>query len=176
MKRIKIITTTFILLTTFNSIAQEVPTNGKKTIKVKESHVGEYLQTIRKTLPKATLENFKKIVTKKLKKYGFTDITITEVGEVSVPEGWTTKLGKLAGNNKSIGKAQLKVAKTYDEIVAAVDKMYEADDNDGVDTKFQVNFTDNITGKSFKLRVSGLRTPKYIIKESDLIGNIGKEK
>ena len=37
MKRIKIIITAFILLTTFNAIAQEVPTDGKKIIKVKES-------------------------------------------------------------------------------------------------------------------------------------------
>lgn len=174
MKRIKIFISVLIVFTTMISFAQVVPTNGKRIIKVKESHIGEYLQTVKETLPIATVENFKKIVTKKLKKYGFTDITITVVGEVSVPEGWATKLGKLAGGNKSVGKAQLKVAKTYDQIVAAVDKMYEPEDTDGVDKKFQVNFIDNTTGKTFKLRVSGFRSPKYIIKESDLIRDIGK--
>jgi hypothetical protein len=170
------IITTLTLLIAFNINAQEVPTSGKKIITVKESHIGEYLQTLIKTLPQATVENFKTIVTKKLKKYGFTDITITGVGEVSVPEGWATKLGKLAGNNRSIGEAQLRIAKTTAEITAAVNKMYQTDDNDGVDKKFQVNFINNKTGKPFKLRVSGFRTPKYIIKESDLIDNINAEK
>ena len=174
MKMFKMTWTALVTLIALSMNAQEVPTTGKKIIKVKESHVGEYLQTISQTLPKETVENFRKIVTKKLKKYGFNDITITEVGDVSVPEGWATKLGKLAGNNKSQGEALLTLATTRAEIVAAVNKMYEPDDLDGVDKKFQVNFIDNLTGKVFKLRVSLFRVPKYIIKESDLVGNLGK--
>ena len=47
MKTIKIIFTTYTLLIAFNINAQEVPTNGRKTIEVKESFVGEYNQIVR---------------------------------------------------------------------------------------------------------------------------------
>jgi hypothetical protein len=169
MKKIIII---FTLLIAFNINAQKVPTSGKKTIPVKESRIGEYLQILKKNIPQAIVENCKKTVTRKLKKYGFTDITITGVGQVLVPEEWPTRLDKLAENNRALGEAQLSVANTTAEITAAVNKMYQADDNDEVDKNFQVNFVNNKTGKSFKLRVSFFKSPKYIIKESDLIDNI----
>ena len=73
----------FTLITTLIShtlIAQIVPTNAKKTIEVKESHLGEYLQEVKDVLPEATIENFKTLVKKKMIKYGFDNIKITEVG------------------------------------------------------------------------------------------------
>lgn len=79
-----------------------------------------------------------------MKKYGFVDVEILDVGKVPVPEGWATKLGKLT-SNKSVGQGMLQTAKTYSEITAAVDKMYEPEDTDGVDWKFQVNIFDNIS-------------------------------
>ncbi|WCC46204.1 MULTISPECIES: hypothetical protein [Tenacibaculum] len=173
--KLKTLTIVFTILITTIINAQVVPKNGKKIIPVKEKHLGEYLQKIKKSLSKETENNFKKIATKKLIKYGFTDITITEVGEVAVPEGWATKMGSLV-SNKSLGQSQLETAKTYNEIVNAVNKMYEPEDEDGVDWKFQINFIDNISGNLFKLRVSNFRSPKYIIKESDLVKSMKEEK
>ena len=135
----------------------------------------QYLQKIKNSLSQETVNNFKEIATKKLIKYGFTDITITEVGQVPVPEGCATKMGSLV-SNESLGKSQLEIAKTNNEIINAVNKMYEPEDEDGVDWKFQINFIDNISGNFFKLRVSNFRSPKYIIKESDLVKSMKGDK
>jgi hypothetical protein len=170
MIRLKTVITTLALILTINLTAQEVPTSGKKIIEVKESHQGEYLQTVtNEDFTEVVINAIKSRMPKKLSKYGFNDITITEIGKVPVPEGWASKLANLT-SNKSVGESMLKTATTYNEICAAVDKMYEPEDTDNVDWKFQVNFIDNTTKERYKLRINMLTyKPLYIIKKSDLV-------
>jgi len=168
MKKLK--TLIILLGLSFNVIAQVAPI-GKKTLKVKESYEGEYMQKMIDH-PSGALENhMRKSIPKKLKKYGFNDITIIELGMVRVPVSTATKMSKAVGGNKGAGKAQLKLAKTHSEIERAVDKMYEKDvDNDW---KFQVNFIDNNTKEEYRVRLSMMsKAPKYIIKRSDKIVNL----
>ncbi|MGV3696315.1 hypothetical protein [Flavobacterium sp.] len=175
MKKIKTLLIALILGT--NAItAQVAPTTGEKQLEVKEDHPGEYLQTVKtEGLSDVVIKAMKDRLPKKLQQYGFTDITILEVGQVPVPMGWASKMGKLT-SNKSKGQAMLTNAKSYSEIKRAVDKMYEPEDNDGVDWKFQVNFTDNLTGKLFKVRINMMTyKPQYIIKESDLVKDMAKD-
>lgn len=164
MKSLKLILF-FLTLTPLTSFSQIAP-KGKKTLQVTEKYKGEYMQRVfqSKHLSNNVINVMKKRLPKKLQKYGFNDITITEVGQVLVPISTTTKMGNLV-SNKSIGQAQLQQAKTVGQIERAVDKMYE-EEIDG-DWKFQVNILDNITNKVFKIRLSLTYKPKYIIKESD---------
>lgn len=177
MKKVKAIIAIFGLVLTFNMTAQVSPTNGKKVLEVKEDHEGEYLQTLtQQGFSDAVIKAMNKRLPGKLSKYGFTDISIIEVGKVPVPEGWATKLGKLS-SNKSTGQAMMSVATTYSEMVAAANKMYEPEDTDGVDWRFQVNFMDNISNKMFKVRINMMSyKPLYIIKESDLVKDLASNK
>ena len=170
MISLKTAITILALILTLNLPAQEVPTSGKKMIEVKESHQGEYLQAVNNEgISKVVINAIKNRMPKKLSKYGFNDITINEIGKVPVPEGWASKLGNLT-SNKSVGQSMLKTATTYNEISAAVEKMYEPEDTDNVDWKFQVNFIDNTTKKKYKLRINMMTyKPLYIIKKSDLV-------
>ena len=80
---------------------------------MKEKHEGEYLQTvIQGGISDVVINAMRNRMPKKLLKYGFTDITIIEVGKVPVPEGWATKLGSLV-SNKSLGKSMMETATTY---------------------------------------------------------------
>ncbi|MCA0931752.1 hypothetical protein LCM02_04760 [Lutimonas saemankumensis] len=144
-----------------NSItAQEAPV-GKKTLKVEEKFPGEYLQEVSKDgLSSNVIDAMKSRLPKKLEKFGFTDITITEVGQVPVPKSIATKMGNTAGNT---GRAELEVAQTYGEIERAVDKMYQEPVD--IDWKFQVNFIDNNSGNTFKVRLNLSYNPQYIISE-----------
>ncbi|GFD83819.1 hypothetical protein KUL118_66810 [Tenacibaculum sp. KUL118] len=164
MKKIKVVMLVVVLLLSFNVNAQKAPV-GKKTLEVKESYKGEYMQNVTSgDLSNAVLKAMKKRVPKKLKKYGFENITITEIGKVLKPVSITSKMGAIVGGNKELGRAQLEVAKTKGQIESAVDKMYSKDvDNDW---KFQVNLIDNKTNKIYKIRLSLGYNPKYIIKES----------
>ncbi|MBO6881446.1 hypothetical protein [Winogradskyella sp.] len=167
MKKINVL---LILLATItiNLSAQEAPTSGKKILDVKESHEGEYMQKVTKgDLSTNVVNALKKRLPKKLKKYGFEDITITEVGKVLTPVSTATKMSKSVGGNKGAGDAQLQEAETSSEIKTAVDKKYK--ENVDNDWKFQVNFIDNTTKKEFKVRLSLSYNPQYIIKESELI-------
>jgi hypothetical protein len=152
-----------IFLGIVTSWAQEVPQDGKKTIKVDTKFTGEYDREIAEySLPKATQLNFMKIVRKKLKKYGFNDVRFTEVGTVEAPEGILQKISP--GTNRTDGIDMM--------INASSSGMYEAGlkkaltPNKNTISKFQMNFTDNNTGLKYKLRVSGFRGIKYIIKET----------
>ena len=168
MKKLLLVLALALVATT--SSAQVVPTNGKRVIKVKESHGGEYMQAIRKYgMPKETKESFKTMVTKKLKRYGFNNITITEVGMVDAPSGLAAKLASYTSNER-IGQSMLSSSTNLSQARVAVTKMGQSNDVDGTTTMFQVNFIDNNTGQLLKLRVSGFRAPRYIIKESDQKG------
>jgi hypothetical protein len=162
------------LFLTLNLNAQVAPTTGKKILEVKETYEGEYLQIVkREKLSKVVLDAIKERVPEKLIKYGFTDISITEVGQVSAPEDWTSKMASIT-SNKSVGRAMLTTAKTYGEISAAINKMYEPENNEE-NWKFQANFKDNTSGKEFKIRINLMYSPQYIIKESDLIKGLTNE-
>jgi len=170
------IITISLLVLTFNISAQIAPTTGKKTLEVKESFKGEYLQSVYKNgLSSVVIKGITERVPTKLVNYGFTDITITEVGKVSSPENWTDDLAKASGltTNRAKGEAMLTTANTYSEITAAVNKMYEPD-NEG-NWKFQVNFTDNISKSTYKIRINMMYNPQYIIKESDLVKDLRAE-
>lgn len=173
MNKLKRIAMLLVLSNAINLSAQIAPTTGEKVLEIKESHQGEYLQTvIQQGISDAVIRAITERIPKKLAKYGFTDITITEVGKVPVPEGWATKMGQIT-SNKSVGQSMLGQAKTYNEMVIAVNKMYQPEDNDGVDWKFQVNIMDNVTKEIFKIRINMMSyNPQYIIKQSDLIKNI----
>lgn len=175
MKNSKKIITILLLALTFSMTAQVAPTTGEKVLEVKESHEGEYLQKIsQQGFSPVVIKALTERLPKKLIKYGFTDISIIEVGKVPVPEGWATKLGSLT-SNKSVGQGMLQQAKTYSEIEAAVNKMYQPEDTDGVDWKFQVNFIDNISKEEFKIRINMMTySPLYIIKTSDLVKDLSK--
>lgn len=165
MKNLKLTSTVIALILTFNLIAQTAP-KGKKTLEVKENYEGEYMQEVTKgDLSKVVIDAMTNRVPKKLKKYGFEDITILKIGKVKTPISLATKMSNSVGGNKGAGKAQLELAKTSGEIERAVDKMYTEETD--IDWKFQVNFTDNKTGKEFRVRLSTMSyAPKYIIKES----------
>jgi hypothetical protein len=175
MNKLKKIVMLLVLSQSFSLTAQIAPTTGEKVLEVKESHAGEYLQTVnRKDISDVVIKAITERVPKKLAKYGFTDITVTEVGKVPVPEGWATKMGQIT-SNKSVGQSMLGQAKTYNEMVIAVDKMYQPEDTDGVDWKFQVNIIDNVTKEVFKIRINMMSyNPQYIIKQSDLIKDLSQ--
>ncbi len=169
MKKIKLIMLLIGVLS-FGSIQAQVAPKGKKTLEVKEKYTGEYMQKVFKgDISNGVLSAMRKRIPKKLKKYGFNDVTITEVGKVLVPVSVTTKLGRIAGGNKEVGKAQLKLAKTSGSVENAVDKMF-TENVDG-DWKFQVNLIDNETKIKYKIRLNLSYKPIYIIKESSEIVN-----
>ncbi|MCG8763509.1 hypothetical protein G1K46_12360 [Tenacibaculum finnmarkense] len=171
MKNLKLTSTIVILFLTFNLIAQVAP-KGKKTLEVKEKYEGEYTQKVTKgDLSNVVIKALEKRVPKKLKKYGFENITILKIGKVKTPVSLATKMSNTVGGNRGAGEAQLELAKTSGEIKQAVDKMYAK--NSDIDWKFQVNFTDNKTGKEFRVRLSTMSyKPKYIIKESAIEVNL----
>ena len=176
MKKLKGIITIFASVLTFTVSAQVAPVTGEKALDVKESYSGEYLQTVSKgNLSEVVVKAITERVPKKLAKYGFSDITITEVGQVPSPENWTNKLAKVSGltTNRAKGEAMLTTAKTHSEITAAINKMYEPDNNEG-NWKFQVNFIDNISKNTYKIRINIMYNPLYIIKESDLVKDLSK--
>lgn len=166
--------TSLLLTLAFNLTAQVAPTTGEKVLEVKENFSGEFLQTVSKgSLSSVVVKAITERVPKKFAKYGFTDITITEVGQVPSPENWTDKLAKASGltTNRAKGEAMLTTANTYSEIKAAVNKMYQPDNNEG-NWKFQVNLVDNISKETYKVRINMSYNPLYIIKESDLVKDL----
>lgn len=152
-----------LTLFTLSVNGQTVPTNGKKTIQVKESFEGEYNQEVREVFYPAPYKQHMKRLPKKLKKYGFTNVVVTKLGEVRVTDGWANKLSKLAGGNDGVGRAKLAMATTASEISSAVDQIFTADPPP---TKFQANFTSD--QGTFKVRLSTFVGVKYIIKESNI--------
>ena len=175
MNKLKRIIMLLLLSNYINLTAQIAPTTGEKVLEIKESHQGEYLQTItQQGISDVVIKAINERIPKKLAKYGFTNITVTEVGKVPVPEGWATKMGQIT-SNKSVGQSMLGQAKTYNEMVIAVNKMYQPEDTDGVDWKFQVNIIDNATKEVFKIRINMMSyNPQYIIKQSDLIKDLSQ--
>ena len=166
MKKVILVLVAVLAFITIN--AQEVPTNGRKTIEVKESFVGEYNQEVSDNFSPLAKERYVKKLPKKLSKYGFTNVVVTEFGSVRVVDGWANKLSNLAGSNESIGRAQLEIAKTGSEIRRAVDKIYSG--AKPAPTKFQANFT--CDQGTFKVRMSTFGGLKYIIKNSDVVAII----
>ncbi|WP_282117161.1 hypothetical protein [Cellulophaga baltica] len=161
MKKIPLL---LFILIAINVTGQIAPTGGKKVLPVKQTFEGEYDQKVTQSgLSTAVITALKARVPKKLKKYGFNDIAIVEIGKASVPENWTDKLAQAAGGNKAVGEAELQQAETYSEIKQAVDKIHTADDYSN--WQFQVIFKDNSSSKIFKVRLSLMYSPKYIIKE-----------
>jgi hypothetical protein len=177
MKNSKTIITILVLALSFSLTAQVAPTTGEKVLEVKESYSGEFLQTVSTVgLSDVVVKALNERVPSKLAKYGFTDITITEVGKVPSPENWTNKMAKASGltTNRAKGEAMLTTAKTYSEISAAINKMYEPDNNEG-NWKFQVNFIDNISKNTYKVRINMMYNPQYIIKTSDLVKDLSSQ-
>jgi hypothetical protein len=176
MRRSKTIITLLAFSLSITLSAQVAPRTGEKVLEVKESYEGEFLQTVNQgNLSETVVKAIKERIPKKLDKYGFSNITILEVGQVPSPENWTNKLAKSSGltTNRAKGENMLKLATTLTEITAAINKMYEPDANEG-NWKFQVNFIDNITKETYKVRINMMYNPLYIIKESDLIKNLSK--
>ncbi|WP_010523154.1 hypothetical protein [Aquimarina agarivorans] len=87
----KIITLLTSLLFVNSIYSQIAPTTGKKILEVKESYDGEYFEKVKQgDLPSTTIEAMKKKFPKTFIKYGFTDITIKEVGKVDFPSTSTS--------------------------------------------------------------------------------------
>lgn len=79
------------LLFSIKSYSQIAPTGGKKVLEVKETYEGEYQKQVTKAdIHPNVLVSMKKNVIKKSAKFGFTDITIEEVGQVSYPSSSTS--------------------------------------------------------------------------------------
>ncbi|MCD0474728.1 hypothetical protein LPB87_10035 [Flavobacterium sp. EDS] len=175
MRNLKGIITVLVLTSTFGLNAQVAPTTGEKVLKVKETYLGEYLQSIDTTSFSSVVVNaIKERVPKKLIKYGFTDIKILKVGRVNAPISTATKMSNFVGGNEAVGKDMLKQAKSYSEIVRAIDKMYEPKAD--IDWKMQVIILDNLTHKEFKIKIASMTyAPQYIIKESDLVLDLRKD-
>lgn len=168
MKKAILIALVFSLLVSQSLIAQEAP-KGKKTLEVKEKFEGEYNQEVnQKGLSDVVVNGLTTRVPKKLKKYGFDDITIVKVGKAIVPDGWAKKLGSNV-SKEAVSDAYLDQAQSRGEIKRAIEMRYQEDE---ADWKFQINFIDNNTKKLFKVRLNLMYNPKYIIKESDLKINI----
>ncbi len=176
MNKSKTIIALIALTLSISLSAQVAPTTGEKVLEVKESYSGEYLQIVNQgNLSDVVVKAITERIPKKIAKYGFSDITISEVGQVPSPENWTDKLAKSSGlnTNRAKGENMLKLASTTTEIIAAINKMYEPDGNEG-NWKFQVNFIDNVSKETYKVRINMMYNPIYIIKKSDLIKDTDK--
>lgn len=168
MKNLILIVSILSLLAIQSLIAQEAP-KGKKTLDVKEKFEGEYNQEVtHEGLSDVVVDALTKRVPKKLAKYGFNDITVVKVGKAIVPDGWAKKLSANV-SKVDVALAELEYADGEVAIKRAIDRVYEENEDDW---KFQVNFIDNNTKKVFKVRLSLMYSPKYIIKESDLKINL----
>ncbi|MBB1195014.1 hypothetical protein DNC80_15215 [Flavobacterium sp. SOK18b] len=129
MTNSKTLITILALVIKLNLNAQMAPSTGEKVLEVKETYEGEFLKTVSEnSLSSVVTKAITERVPKKLEKYGFTNITLTEVGQVNEEGNW----------------------------------------------KFQVNFIDNISKHSYKVRINMMYSPQYIIKESNLSKEISK--
>ena len=160
-----LITFALVLLTlTVNS--QQVPQNGRRTIKVKQRFQGEYNQKVRGFFHDNVEAKFSKKIEKKLKKYGFTNVTVVAIGSVTSTDAWYNKLANIAPlSNKDRGIILLNQANTVGGMVRAVDVYITPDSNTGP-IRYQANFTSD--QGSFKLRINMLGGIKYLIKESNI--------
>ena len=164
-----LITFALVLLTlTVNS--QEVPQNGRRTIKVKQRFEGEYNQKVRGFFHDNMEANFSKKIEKKMKRYGFTNVKVVAIGAVTSTDAWYNKLADIAPlSNKDRGVILLNQAESLGQMVRAVDVYVTPDSNTGP-IRYQANFTSD--QGSFKLRINMFGGMKYLIKESNIQVNI----
>ena len=146
-RTVKVLLMLMIFFMMSNLQAQTAPTNGKKVLEVTNKYENEYSFEVFKSMYAAPYEYHMKRLPKKLEKYGFTNVVITELGSV---QPVANKKGSL-----SLGLAYIQSGST---VGTAVNKVV----NDVDKSKFQVNFTSD--QGTFKVRLSDTATGiKYII-------------
>lgn len=147
----------FILIAVMFSLSlvgQVVPTDGRRTIKVKEKVVGEYLEEVFLSFGDAPYNYHMKKLPKKLAKYGFTNVKITALGSVN---------NTYRGYSLSGVKGGITVLQAGGGVMTAINTMNRKPHN----YKFQVNFTSD--QGEFKVRLSMFVSPMYVIKQSELV-------
>jgi len=133
--------------------AQIAPTEGKRTLKVKEKQELEYLEEVYESFSKKPRAQHMKRLPKKLAKYGFTNVKITALG--SVYSRWKG----ISISKKSVVLAKIRAGASIESVVTEINRKPN-------DYKFQVNF--NSDQGFFKVRLSMFVAPVYIIKEVNL--------
>lgn len=157
-----------VLLFTLSISSQEVPQDGRRTMKVKEKFVGEYNQEVRGFFHDNMEVNFSNKIEKKLvKKYGFTNVKVVSIGAVTSPEAWYNKLADIAPlSNKDMGVILLNQADNLGQVVRAADVYVTPDSPDSGNVKYQANITSD--QGTFKIRINMFGGMRYIIKESNV--------
>ena len=140
----------YILIFSFGltTVAQVAPTTGKKVLEVTNKFDNEYSLEVFKSMYAAPYEYHMNKLPKKLAKYGFTNVTITDLGSVQP-----------VANKK--GDVGLAIAKLQNG--ATISGAISTAVNEVNMSEFQVNFTSD--QGTFKVRLSSTATRlKYIIK------------
>jgi hypothetical protein len=147
----KTLTTIILVLgLTMSTYSQVAPTEGRKTMKVTNKFHGEYNKKVVSSFAKAPRDYHMKKLPKKLAKYGFTNVKITALGSVSYNS-------KNPISRLDVGIAQIRVGANVETVINTVTTKVDT-------SKFQVNFTSD--QGTFKVRLSMLVSPRYIIKEN----------
>lgn len=147
MKTIKLV---LVLLLATSAYSQVAPKGGKKVMKVTNKFHGEYDKEVVSCFAKAPRDYYMKKLPKKLAKYGFTNVKITKLGSVSYDS-------KVPFSRVDIAIAQINTGSSFNTAYRTATTKVDT-------SKFQVNFTSD--QGSFKVRLSMLVGPRYIIKEN----------
>ena len=137
-----------------NLQAQNVPTDGKKTISVSENFEGEFEREVYESFMAAPKKYHLKKLPKLLAKYGFTNIEITAFGSVEY-ESTGYKPSRM-----DVALAQLGSGSGVAIAVSTATTEVNED-------KFQANFTSD--QGTFKVRLNIFVKPRYIIKENQTV-------
>lgn len=153
MKKIAVIILALGLVT--STYSQVVPTQGRKTIKVKTKFIGEFDKEVRSSFYEAPHNYHMNKLPKKLKKYGFTNVKITALGSVSYNS-------KNPISRLDVGIAQIRVGANVETVINTVTTKVDT-------SKFQVNFT--CDQGEFKVRLNMFVSPMYVIAEDNKVVN-----
>ena len=137
-----------IMFITSVSFGQEAPTTGKQVLPVEVKHDNEYNLRVYDAFQAAPYKHHLKRLPKKLAKYGFTNVEITDLGMV-----------KIAPDEKSSvsGYDVIDAGGSLNQAIAQENRVVRHEE-------FQVNF--NSDQGFFKVRLNMTATKlKYIIKE-----------
>lgn len=178
MNKLKITIAVVGLLLTFNTFAQIAPI-GKKTLEVKQTINEEYFKSLTKEgLGQPVLDYMEKQMPNKLEKYGFSDITIEDLGKVDNEEKLLFQVNIIdntSGNKFKIRLAMLSKNPEYIIKEISVDDYQEGYFCKDVE-KESDKFTDKITYSSpvlnpisFRKVKNGENATTFI--KIDVIGN-----
>ena len=151
-ERVMYITIIIMICGIFSNLqAQNVPTDGRKVIKVDQQFEGEYdLEVFRSIVSNAEEVAATRIKKQLEKKYGFTNVVIDIVGSVQPEPNRKPDL--------SVALAQARVGANIETVIKTATQEIDM-------SKFQCNFTSD--QGDFKLRLGMILNIRYIIKNAN---------